>query len=193
MSDFELDSRLATDSVLVAEGPLSQVRLMNDERFPWLVLVPRLAGITEWIELDGEQQDKLRTELNRACKALKGHDGVEKINIGALGNIVRQLHVHLVGRHSDGRFWVQQRAHDKPNDPGMWDTLMGGMVSAADSLPTAFTNALRNAGIPASAVSVVVQPLDLRLQALDPAPRLGVVVVQAVETLNERLNLGADG
>ena len=82
MSEFELDSRLATDSVLVAEGPLSQVRLMNDERFPWLVLVPRLAGVTEWIELDGEQQDKLRTELNRACKALKGADGVEKINIG---------------------------------------------------------------------------------------------------------------
>ena len=94
MSEFELDSRLATDSVLVAEGPLSQVRLMNDERFPWLVLVPRLAGVTEWIELDGEQQDKLRTELNRACKALKGADGVEKINIGALGNIVRQLHFH---------------------------------------------------------------------------------------------------
>lgn len=90
MSEFELDSRLATDSVLVAEGPLSQVRLMNDERFPWLVLVPRLAGVTEWIELDGEQQDKLRTELNRACKALKGADGVEKINIGALGNIVRR-------------------------------------------------------------------------------------------------------
>ena len=52
MSEFELDSRLATDSVLVAEGPLSQVRLMNDERFPWLVLVPRLAGVTEWIELE---------------------------------------------------------------------------------------------------------------------------------------------
>ena len=53
MSEFELDSRLATDSVLVAEGPLSQVRLMNDERYPWLILVPRLAGITEWIDLDG--------------------------------------------------------------------------------------------------------------------------------------------
>ena len=62
MSDFELDSRLAHDSVLIVDGPLSQIRLMNDERFPWLVLVPRVAGITEWIELDGEQQDKLRTE-----------------------------------------------------------------------------------------------------------------------------------
>ncbi|WP_137191737.1 HIT domain-containing protein [Stenotrophomonas rhizophila] len=116
MSEFELDPRLATDSVLVAEGPLSQVRLMNDERYPWLILVPRLAGITEWIDLDGDQQDKLRTELNRACKALNGTDGVEKINIGALGNIVRQLHFHVIGRHVGdpawpGPVWGQGQAH----------------------------------------------------------------------------------
>jgi diadenosine tetraphosphate (Ap4A) HIT family hydrolase len=104
MSEFELDSRLATDSVLVAEGPLSQVRLMNDERFRgWCWC--RLAGVTEWIELDGNQQDKLRTELNRACKALLGADGVDKINIGALGNIVRQLHVHVIGRHEGDAAW----------------------------------------------------------------------------------------
>ena len=116
MSDFELDSRLANDSVLVAEGPLSQIRLMNDERFPWLVIVPRLGGITEWIELDGEQQDKLRTELNRTSKALKSEDGVEKINIGALGNIVRQLHFHVIGRHEGdpawpGPVWGSGQAH----------------------------------------------------------------------------------
>jgi len=105
MSDFELDSRLASNSVLVDEGPLSQVRLMNDERFPWLVLVPRVAGITEWLELDGNQQDKLRTELNRACRALKGTDGVEKINIASLGNIVPQLHFHVVGRHAGDPAW----------------------------------------------------------------------------------------
>jgi len=119
MSDFELDTRLANDSVLVADGPLSQIRLMNDERFPWLVIVPRLAGITEWIELDGDQQDKLRTELNRTSKALKSEDGVEKINIGALGNIVRQLHFHVIGRHKDDPAWPgpvwgsgQARRHD---------------------------------------------------------------------------------
>jgi len=116
MSDFELDSRLATDSVLVAEGPLSQIRLMNDERFPWLLLVPRVAGITEWIELDGEQQDKLRTELNRLSRALKVEDGVQKINIGALGNIVPQLHFHVIGRHPGdpawpGPVWGSGQAH----------------------------------------------------------------------------------
>ncbi len=105
MSDFELDSRLAANSVLVDNGPLSQVRLMNDERFPWLVLVPRVSGITEWLELDGNQQDQLRTELNRCCKALKGTDGVEKINFATLGNIVPQLHFHVVGRHVGDPAW----------------------------------------------------------------------------------------
>lgn len=105
MSDFELDSRLASNSVLVDEGPLSQVRLMNDERFPWLVLVPRVTGITEWMELSGDQQDKLRMELSRASRALKGTDGVEKINIATLGNIVPQLHFHVVGRHNGDPLW----------------------------------------------------------------------------------------
>ena len=116
MSDFELDSRLATDSVLVAEGPLSQIRLMNDERFPWLVVVPRVAGLVEWIELDGDQQDKLRTELNRTSKALKAEAGVDKINMGALGNIVRQFHFHVIGRHEGdpawpGPVWGSGQAH----------------------------------------------------------------------------------
>jgi diadenosine tetraphosphate (Ap4A) HIT family hydrolase len=106
MSEFELDSRLATDSVLVAEGPLSQVRLMNDERFPWLVLVPRLAGVTEWIELDGEQQDKLRTELNRACKALKGADGWKRSTSGAGQHRAPR---YVIGRHDGDPAW-----------PGRW-------------------------------------------------------------------------
>lgn len=105
MSDFELHSRLAADSVFVADGPLSQFRLMNDERYPWLLLVPRLAGATEWIDLDGEQQNQLRTELNRASKALKSEPEVQKLNIGALGNIVPQLHFHVIGRHEGDPAW----------------------------------------------------------------------------------------
>lgn len=121
MSDFELDKRLANDSTLVAEGPLSQVRLMNDERFPWLLLVPRVAGATEWIDLDGDQQDRLRTELNRVSRALKQEDGVQKINIGTLGNIVRQLHFHVIGRHEGdpawpGPVWGSGQAHRFPAD-----------------------------------------------------------------------------
>jgi len=105
MSGFELDPRLAADSVFIADGPLSQVRLMDDTRFPWLLLVPRVPGAAEWIDLDGSQQRLLLAELNQVSQLLRAEPGVEKLNIGALGNIVRQLHVHLVGRHAGDAAW----------------------------------------------------------------------------------------
>ena len=116
MSGFELDARLANDSVLLADAPLSQVRLMNDERFPWLVLVPRVEGASEWIDLNGEQQRLLLAEINLVSRALRGEEEVGKINIGALGNIVRQLHIHLIGRHEGdpawpGPVWGHGQAH----------------------------------------------------------------------------------
>jgi diadenosine tetraphosphate (Ap4A) HIT family hydrolase len=105
VSDFELDNRLATDSVLIADGPLSQIRLMNDDRFPWIVLIPRVAGASEWIDLDGGQQRLLLAEINQISQHLKQKPGVTKLNIGALGNIVNQLHIHLVGRHAGDAAW----------------------------------------------------------------------------------------
>ena len=104
-SDFELDTRLAADSVLIADGPLSQIRLMNDDRFPWVVLVPRVAGASEWIDLDGGQQRLLLAEINQVSRHLKQKPNVTKLNIGALGNIVPQLHIHLVGRHEGDAAW----------------------------------------------------------------------------------------
>ncbi|HEY1034751.1 MAG TPA: HIT family protein [Pseudoxanthomonas sp.] len=105
MTDFVLDPRLAADSAFIADGPLSQVRLMDDTRFPWLVLVPRVNGVSEWLELDGGQQRLLLAEINQAGQLIRAQAGVEKLNIGALGNIVRQLHVHLVGRHEGDAAW----------------------------------------------------------------------------------------
>ncbi len=105
MSLFDLDPRLAADTAFVADGPLSQVRLMDDTRFPWLVLVPRVEGASEWIDLDGSQQRLLLAEINRASQLLRAVPGVEKLNIGALGNIVAQLHIHLVGRHREDAAW----------------------------------------------------------------------------------------
>jgi len=104
-SDFELDTRLAADSVLIADGPLSQIRLMNDDRFPWVVLVPRVAGASEWIDLDDNQQRLLLAEINQVSRHLKQKPNVTKLNIGALGNIVPQLHIHLVGRHEGDAAW----------------------------------------------------------------------------------------
>lgn len=105
MTEFALDARLQADSVFIADGPLSQVRLMDDARFPWLLLVPRVAGATEWIDLDGNRQRLLLAEINQVSKLLRDEPGVQKLNIGALGNIVRQLHVHLVGRHEGDAAW----------------------------------------------------------------------------------------
>lgn len=105
MSGFQLDPRLAADSVLIAEGPLSQIRLMDDTRYPWLVLVPRVEDASEWLDLDGAQQRLLLAEINQAGHLLRAEPGVHKLNIGALGNIVRQLHVHLVGRHEGDPAW----------------------------------------------------------------------------------------
>lgn len=105
MSDFLLDPRLAADSVFIADGPLSQIRLINDTRFPWIVLVPRVESANEWLELDGNQQRLLLAEINQVGHLVRTEPGVQKLNIGALGNVVRQLHVHLVGRREHDAAW----------------------------------------------------------------------------------------
>ena len=102
---FVLDPRLAADTVLVADGPLSQLRLMDDARFPWLVLVPRIPDAVEWLDLDGAAQRLLLAELNLAGKLLHALGPVHKLNIGALGNIVRQLHVHVLARQEGDAAW----------------------------------------------------------------------------------------
>jgi diadenosine tetraphosphate (Ap4A) HIT family hydrolase len=104
-SEFDLDARLEADSVFIANGPLSQFRLMNDARYPWLVLVPRTPHASEWVDLLPQQQQILLSEVNIAAKILRGHFPCEKINIGALGNIVRQLHVHVIARISNDEAW----------------------------------------------------------------------------------------
>ena len=102
---FLLDPRLAADSLMLAEGPLSQLRLMDDARFAWLVLVPRVADATEWIDLDSAGQQQLLAEVNRAGRLLRATGPCAKLNIGALGNVVRQLHVHVVARTEDDAAW----------------------------------------------------------------------------------------
>ena len=99
---FELAPRLAADTFLVGEAPLSQVLLMNDARYPWLILVPRRADVTEPFELSEADQAQLWQESMRLGQAMKAHFAADKINIAALGNQVAQLHVHHVARfHTD--------------------------------------------------------------------------------------------
>lgn len=105
MSDFALDPRLGVDSHLLADGPLSQLRLVDDLRFPWLVLVPRLAGASELPDLGQVQQLALLDEINQASCLLRAWTPFDKLNIGALGNIVRQLHVHVLARREGDSAW----------------------------------------------------------------------------------------
>jgi len=99
MSDpFELDPRLAADTFLVGQTPLSQVLLMNDARYPWLILVPRRVDITEPFELSEADQAQLWQESMRLGQAMKAHFAADKLNIAALGNQVAQLHVHHIAR-----------------------------------------------------------------------------------------------
>jgi diadenosine tetraphosphate (Ap4A) HIT family hydrolase len=102
---FALDPRLGADTRLVASLPLCDVRLMNDARYAWLVLVPRRAGLVEISDLRDEEQAALWQEVNRAGRALRAIAPCDKLNLGALGNIVRQLHVHLVARCEGDAAW----------------------------------------------------------------------------------------
>ena len=105
MNDFELDPRLAADSHLIADGPLSQLRLMDDARFTWLLLVPRLADACEWIDISAQSQALLLAEINHTGNLLRACGPCDKLNLGALGNIVRQLHVHLLARNRGDAAW----------------------------------------------------------------------------------------
>ncbi len=105
MPEFTLNDMLAADTVEIIRWPLCRVLLMNDSRYPWLILVPARADMKEILDLDVADQALLMSELNRASRTLTELFSPDKINIGALGNIVSQLHIHVVARFSGDDAW----------------------------------------------------------------------------------------
>jgi diadenosine tetraphosphate (Ap4A) HIT family hydrolase len=97
---WTLDPRLAQDSISLGDLPLSRVLLMNDANYPWLILVPRRPNLVELIDLDGSGQATLMIEIARTARALKDVTRCDKLNVAALGNTVRQLHVHVIARRN---------------------------------------------------------------------------------------------
>lgn len=104
-SDFELDRRLARDSIEVTNLPLCHVRLMDNKLFPWVLLVPRAAGASEWIDLSREQQHQLSDEIAVVSHILKALTTPDKLNIATLGNQVSQLHIHVIARYKADKSW----------------------------------------------------------------------------------------
>ncbi len=107
---FTVDPAFAAGSVVAADWPLCQVRLQDDARFPWLVLIPRVAAAVELEDLTEAQRTTLMAEIVRAGSVVRalgaGADRpIDKLNVAALGNITAQLHVHVVGRRRDDGLW----------------------------------------------------------------------------------------
>ena len=102
---FALDPRLAADTRALGDLELSRVLLMDDARFPWLILVPRRSGLRELIELGRSDQQTLLDEINRCAHVLHALEKPAKLNVAALGNVVAQLHVHVIARFSGDAAW----------------------------------------------------------------------------------------
>lgn len=102
---FTLHERLEADTVFVTDWPLCRVLLLNDANYPWLVLVPRRDGVSEVHELDQDDRQTLMEEMATAAHRLQNHLKARKMNVAALGNIVPQLHVHVVARYQDDAAW----------------------------------------------------------------------------------------
>ena len=117
MSDFLLHHRLEADTAFVSDWPLCTVLLMNDARYPWLILVPRRAVMSEIHQLSAADRALLIEEVTRASAILAAMPGVDKVNIGALGNQVPQLHVHVIGRRIGDPAWPGPVWGHSPPEP----------------------------------------------------------------------------
>jgi diadenosine tetraphosphate (Ap4A) HIT family hydrolase len=133
MAAFVLHPRLEADTVFVADWRLSRVLLMNDARYSWLVLVPRTADAVELFDLKEADRAKLMEEVSAAGEMLKRLTGAAKINVGALGNLVPQLHVHVVARSLGDPAWpgpVWGHSSAVPYDAAARDDFIRQFVNA---------------------------------------------------------------
>jgi diadenosine tetraphosphate (Ap4A) HIT family hydrolase len=102
---FTIAAEIEAASIFITQLPLSQLRLMNDSRFPWLLLVPAHPKLVEWTDLSSIQLQELAEEIRWATELIHRWSHPHKVNIASLGNIVRQMHVHIVGRETTDAAW----------------------------------------------------------------------------------------
>ena len=104
-AEFQLNERLAADTLAIDRWPLCDVLLAKDATYPWLILVPRRAGLRDFDDLAFADLGRASREIVRASRALKAVFRPDKLNVAALGNQVPQLHVHVIARFSDDPAW----------------------------------------------------------------------------------------
>jgi diadenosine tetraphosphate (Ap4A) HIT family hydrolase len=114
---FQIDPRLAGDTLEVASLTLCQVLLLNDRRYDWLVLVPRRESVTEILDLSPQDQAQLWREVTLVSQVLRHAQPDLKLNIGALGNVVRQLHLHILLRQEGDPAWPGPVWGHSPREP----------------------------------------------------------------------------
>lgn len=116
-SSFTLNQKLKEDTAEVTRLGLSLVLLVNDRSVPWLILVPRRSNVREIYGLSMEDRAVLIEEIALASKIITGRYNPDKINIGSLGNIVPQLHIHVIGRFKNDRAWPGPIWGSAPMEP----------------------------------------------------------------------------
>lgn len=132
MSEFTLDKRLAAVSVHALDLPLSRVMVMDDCRYPWLVLIPRRPHLTEMFELEPTDRVILTEELTVAASQLKTLTRCHKINVANLGNNVPQLHIHVIARNTDDFAWpnpIWGKGDAVPYEPSALESFVQKVVN----------------------------------------------------------------
>jgi diadenosine tetraphosphate (Ap4A) HIT family hydrolase len=130
---WSLHPQLDADTVPVGELALSRLLLATDANFPWLILVPRCEGVSEIIDLDAPRQAELTREIAVVCRALKAVVPCDKLNVAALGNMVPQLHVHIIARRRGDPAWpkpIWGVVPARDYDTAMRDRLIAALRSA---------------------------------------------------------------
>jgi diadenosine tetraphosphate (Ap4A) HIT family hydrolase len=117
MTDFAVDPVIASLTHQVADWPLSRVFVYNDSRYQWGLLVPRRPGAVEICDLPVEDQQQLVAEIAKLSNMIRTLPGVKKLNVGNLGNMVPQLHVHVIGRFPGDPAWPGPVWGHSPNIP----------------------------------------------------------------------------
>ncbi|MCW8090651.1 HIT domain-containing protein [Alteromonas sp. ASW11-130] len=102
---FKLDPRLENDTMVVGDLPLCRVLLMNDSQFPWLILVPRIENAVEVCQLEAQDRLRLWEESHLISESMMSLFSPDKLNVAALGNVVKQLHIHHVARFTNDIAW----------------------------------------------------------------------------------------